>query len=793
MSATRLSCFLYCGMLIVLFGEFCKSVPCSDGSLSTQDDCVKDDIHFCQSCSQEYFNNSCTYSDPRESPLCRCDPLCELYGDCCPSRPAECSSTSEQSFNTHLSHEFFTCTNVVIDQNQTCNLPRYIWIVSQCPESWTTNGGTDQETVNKECVLGSSSLPPVTEKSSGVVYRNLYCALCNKVLQDDLTSWSVSFKCSKTLEDILSEINAENTSQSINIFNRYCSPKEFVEPDTVQSSRRSCLPFRSASCLDRHKLINVTGSEWNIETYSNVVSRCIDSEYQNLVIGNMENENLVDEYLDFDLPYRNEYCALCNGMNLSSTECFTSEGGFGCIAGTSFSVLFDIHGDGSVVVHTEHVSTTVQVDCLETQVYDPVIEGCRKKIAINIDHLFAPINDTIKDCNGSLIVLNETDYFTLTERSMVHYGGEVYVVLYNTTDNHPVICVDFISNGTKSINSTIDYYSYPIGYTILSNVGCSLSVVSCFLVILTYLLFKDIRTFPGRILMILSLVILLSNLLFLASGPLTDGFPDSIDLCVAIAILLHLLFLLQFSWMSIMSFEITRTLYLGTRMKLKDTVSYKRWLFVRYLIGGCGVPVLIVVIAVIVNFSTDGLVLYGVYEDMRVGSCWINHAESAVIAFVVPLAISIIINMFLFVFATVLLCDASRTQAKLGKKKNVSYFRVNFAVFSVSGMTWLFGFIAILARSQWAWYPFIVLNSTQGVTIFIAFVFTKRVFKLYIALLTCKKKSLSRSSRSTFRTQTSFRSQNSFRIQSSFRNGSSSTDHSKNGVSLKVDSINETK
>ena len=313
-------------------------------------------------------------------------------------------------------------------------------------------------------------------------------------------------------------------------------------------------------------------------------------------------------------------------------------------------------------------------------------------------------------------------------KGVLSVTGLVPHISHNNTDDADV---DFVSNGT---NSTFDYYAYHIVLTVLINISSSLSAVGCSFIILTYLCFKTIRTFPGRILMILSLVILISNLLFLASGPLAAGFPDSIHLCVAIAILLHLFFLLQFSWMTITSFEITRSLDLGFKLKTEDSVFYRRKLFLVYLILGCGIPTLIVLITIIVNFSTDGLVLYGVYEDYM-GSCWINHAKSAVIAFVVPLAISMIFNMVLFIFSSVLLCRASRSQAELGKGRSISYRRVHFAVFSVAGLTWLFGLIAILSRNQWTWHTFVILNSMQGFIIFLGFLCTKKVLKLYISAL----------------------------------------------------------
>jgi len=115
--------------------------------------------------------------------------------------------------------------------------------------------------------------------------------------------------------------------------------------------------------------------------------------------------------------------------------------------------------------------------------------------------------------------------------------------------------------------------------------------------------------------------------------------------------------------------------------------------------------------------------------------CRINHLESAIVAFVIPVCLSLIFNFTIFIVVSVYLFMASRAQDKVKKHHHISYLRVNLAIFTVSGLTWVFGFIAILAGTSWAWYIFIILNSSLGFVIFIAFLFTKKVLNLYLSLL----------------------------------------------------------
>ena len=74
-----------------------------------------------------------------------------------------------------------------------------------------------------------------------------------------------------------------------------------------------------------------------------------------------------------------------------------------------------------------------------------------------------------------------------------------------------------------------------------------------------------------------------------------------------------------------------------------------------------------------------------------------------------------------------------------GKSENLRYFRVIIALFTVMGLTWLFGFLALIGELNLAWYPFIILNSSQALWIAATFLLTKKIIKLYISLFECRK------------------------------------------------------
>ena len=161
------------------------------------------------------------------------------------------------------------------------------------------------------------------------------------------------------------------------------------------------------------------------------------------------------------------------------------------------------------------------------------------------------------------------------------------IVAYNGSS--PIICSNFTQNGTTQRNMTMFYYSYPPTLSVLTYVCCSLSIVGCAAILLTYSLFKELRTLPGQILMNLASTILATCLFLLVGIPIAV-LAQRDELCEATAMLLHWLMLSQFSWMSIMSFEILRNLHRASRLLPVEDKSTENKLFLLYLLIGWGIP-----------------------------------------------------------------------------------------------------------------------------------------------------------------------------------------------------------
>ena len=202
-------------------------------------------------------------------------------------------------------------------------------------------------------------------------------------------------------------------------------------------------------------------------------------------------------------------------------------------------------------------------------------------------------NDSLRngfflDCPSELVLVSDNEFIRLTNDTIIIHSMEFEVLEYND-EGKPLICP---RNATITENLIRSLFSYPPGYLELTYVGCSLSAIGCILILITYGLFKDLRTLPTKILMNLALAILAVNVLFLAGGPVSKYFPF-IEVCTTIAICLHFFFVAQFVWMSLMTFEMVRKFYQSKRMAL-DTKKSRRKLFIIYTLLGWSLPLVVV-------------------------------------------------------------------------------------------------------------------------------------------------------------------------------------------------------
>ena len=653
--------------------------------------------------------------------LCTKSQHCKLFGDCC----------ADTKFSkNNLTQEFtFDCVSNKegLESNGFSNLLKDYYMIGHCPPS--TEEELDPASSPKTlCESDDPPRPPVTDNTTGIVYKNEYCALCNGVSGAHLVRWPSEWRC-----EVQFQANYTSAiSLTLETILQFCKPVIFSPPSNVYHSSL-LYPLREG-CEKNviHRCPPVEpGTGLTAEEYDELIQKC-DFGVANAV-----------SYEGID--YKNRYCAQCSVANFDVVmlECVVRSdkslipvappGG----SDFTFPILFDVTGSGKVLIGevTIITSTTEEQSCPRGHVFDYYTNQCR------LDLCSPGYVMTATECvtNCSLIALNSTEYKNITDSVILWESiSENFTIVRFGRNGEAIICSKFSETYTQEVNTSTTklIYGYPEAFSIISYVGFSVDLISCIIVIITYSIFSELHSFFTYLLLNLTTVILLGDAVFLLGQIVLSFIFDDI-FCQIFAILLHYLFLCRFIWMSVLIWNITIKMHQASKMIPHSTKAACPHLLYCMLIGWL-LPAVIVGVAVTVNYSVPGSVAYGAG-----GSCWVTEVIALGVSFILPLALCLVFNTVLFTYSVAVIVRISRKG--LGKSVDQSQalrnFRAMVTIFSVTGLTWIFGFVPLIDPALfWSWYIFIVLNSTQAVLIFVAYVLKPRVLLLYKkAVISCCK------------------------------------------------------
>ena len=109
-------------------------------------------------------------------------------------------------------------------------------------------------------------------------------------------------------------------------------------------------------------------------------------------------------------------------------------------------------------------------------------------------------------------------------------------------------------NFSKNFNKTREILRKNKFLQHLSFIGSVVSIVSLVLLLVTYVLFAELRNLPGKIMLNLTISLLLYESVFLSAGK-----KDHQLVCLVVAVLFHLFALSSFTWMNVMAYDVHRT------------------------------------------------------------------------------------------------------------------------------------------------------------------------------------------------------------------------------------------
>ncbi|XP_068753478.1 adhesion G-protein coupled receptor G6-like isoform X1 [Montipora capricornis] len=242
----------------------------------------------------------------------------------------------------------------------------------------------------------------------------------------------------------------------------------------------------------------------------------------------------------------------------------------------------------------------------------------------------------------------------------------------------------------------------------ISYVGCALSSFGLILTVLTIAFSRKLRRLrPNQILSCMSLSLLAAILLFTFGINGVTG-SDSVELCKALASLLHYFLLSSIVWMSIEAYNLYQDL-----VKVFDTtLTSQKEFMCRAGVLGWIIPAIIVVITILAEPDSYG---FHMMDNNKQALCWMN-ANAFYGAFLAPVLLLMAFNVVTFL---VVMKEIYNMPRMCEKSQRLSYFRATVSVFVLLGLNWLFAGLAAIVGTLVFHYLFTITCSFQGLFIFL--------------------------------------------------------------------------
>ncbi|XP_038051849.1 uncharacterized protein LOC119724733 [Patiria miniata] len=269
-----------------------------------------------------------------------------------------------------------------------------------------------------------------------------------------------------------------------------------------------------------------------------------------------------------------------------------------------------------------------------------------------------------------------------------------------------------------------DPSKYALG--LLSLILYCLSLLALLATFVTYCVFLTLRNMVGLQTMNLLVALFVAILLIVLAGNLSvEG-----TYCQAMASVIHLSWLAAFFWMATLSVNAAKTFGSRNVLPRGSPPSSRQLLTTMTLVWGTAL--LIVAVGLVLNFC-DCTSLPAVYSESP--PCWIPNVKALLVAFVAPVAASLLISVSSFIFVIVKVRKMKGESKMVQKKGNLEEvlgeLKIYVKLALLFGVSWLLAFVSVAVNHVILSYTNVIVNSLQGVFIFMAFCLNQRVRALW--------------------------------------------------------------
>ena len=249
---------------------------------------------------------------------------------------------------------------------------------------------------------------------------------------------------------------------------------------------------------------------------------------------------------------------------------------------------------------------------------------------------------------------------------------------------------------------------------LLSLVCVCISIICSFVTILTYLCIPRLQTQPGVNNIILCVSLILAQTMYQFGSGQKSLSTQSCSIIGASCHFLWLCVIFSMNSCSIQMFSIFKH-----NIKLSSQFSWKTTSrIILYIIGSSCVFVCLNIVDSFVQ--SDG-------KESGYGGtlCFISTPVLHTITLILPLAVTVTINICLFVYVVSMIRKSTVSKKVLNHKRN--YFAIYARLSTLTGLTWMVGYLYIFIEHEIIEYVFIILNASQGVFIMAGFILNERM------------------------------------------------------------------
>ena len=257
-----------------------------------------------------------------------------------------------------------------------------------------------------------------------------------------------------------------------------------------------------------------------------------------------------------------------------------------------------------------------------------------------IDSVFvcgSPVKESVVDC--VFIILNASEYNLRNNGTILVYGSQEFTSdeFFISADNRARVCFDSLEELIGDNTTTAGFFASKLDA--VSFVTTCISLFGLLGTLVTYIRFKTLRNIYGQGIMSLSVSLMWSQLFAILSDKLY--LPGSA--CVIFAAMNHYFWLATFTWTTMLALILC---YKFGLTKIRHTVEGIK-VSIAVQVFGWGIPLVVIGLALSIHFC-DCLRVgdFVFYDDV---TCWIRAGFVNWIAFGLPVAFSLGINVTLVI------------------------------------------------------------------------------------------------------------------------------------------------